>query len=88
MAVRLTALGASRTLLPRNIFFSSGTHLCSRLRKPQGPVLLECLGELKKLIDIIGSRPRDLQACSIVPQPTTLHVSLWYIILDNVFFLL
>jgi hypothetical protein len=33
---------------------------------------LERLGQLKKLIDLIGTRTRDLPACSIVPQPTTL----------------
>jgi hypothetical protein len=34
-------------------------------------VLLEGLGQLKK-IHLIGTRPRDLPACSIVPQPTSL----------------
>jgi hypothetical protein len=37
-----------------------------------GPYLrLEGLGKLKK-IHLIGTRTRDLPACSIVPQPTTL----------------
>jgi hypothetical protein len=35
-------------------------------------VRLEGLGKLKKNIDLIGIRTRDLPACSIVPQPTTL----------------
>jgi hypothetical protein len=35
-------------------------------------VRLEGLGQLKKSNDLIGYRTRDLQACSIVPQPTTL----------------
>jgi hypothetical protein len=33
---------------------------------------LEGLGHLKISNDIIGNRSRDLPACSIVPQPTTL----------------
>jgi hypothetical protein len=35
-------------------------------------VRLEGLGKLKKKIHLIGTRNRDLPACSIVPQPTTL----------------
>jgi hypothetical protein len=35
-------------------------------------VYLELLGKLKKIA--ISSVARDLLACSIVPQPTTLHV--------------
>jgi hypothetical protein len=35
-------------------------------------VRLEGLGQLKKSNDLIGYRTRDLPACSIVPQPTTL----------------
>jgi hypothetical protein len=35
-------------------------------------VRLEGLDQLKKSSDPIGNRTRDLQACSIVPQPTTL----------------
>jgi hypothetical protein len=34
-------------------------------------VRLEGLGQLKK-IHLIGTRTRDLPACSIVPEPTTL----------------
>jgi hypothetical protein len=34
-------------------------------------VRLEGLGQLKK-IHLVGTRTRDLPACSIVPQPTTL----------------
>jgi hypothetical protein len=50
----------------RQYFSASGTHLCRKLR---GLVRLEGLGKLKKLIYFIGSRTRDLPACSIVPQP-------------------
>jgi hypothetical protein len=35
-------------------------------------VRLEGLGQLKKSNDLIGNRTRNLPACSIVPQPTTL----------------
>jgi hypothetical protein len=34
--------------------------------------MLEGLGQLKKINDLIGNRTRYLAACSIVPQPTTL----------------
>jgi hypothetical protein len=35
-------------------------------------VRLEGLGKLKKSNDLIGNRSRDIPACSIVPQPSTL----------------
>jgi hypothetical protein len=38
---------------------------------PRTIVRLEGLGQLKK-IHLIGTQTRDLPACSIVPQPTTL----------------
>jgi hypothetical protein len=42
-------------------------------------VRLEGLGKFKKFIHLIGSRTRDLSACSIVPQPTTLPRVPYYI---------
>jgi hypothetical protein len=40
---------------------------------PKAIVRLEGLGQLKKISSyLIGSRTRDVPACSIVPQPTTL----------------
>jgi hypothetical protein len=36
-------------------------------------VRLEGLGQLKKFNDFIKNRTRDLPACSIVPQKTTLQ---------------
>jgi hypothetical protein len=33
---------------------------------------LEGLGKLKNSVDLVGNLTRDLPACSIVPQPTTL----------------
>jgi hypothetical protein len=38
---------------------------------------LEGLGGLKKSNGVIGNRTRDLPACSIVPQPTTLLKTNW-----------
>jgi hypothetical protein len=70
MAVRLSALSAGRPL-------SLGIFLV--LISVRGwvdtrtTVRLEGLGRLKKKSDdLIGKRTRDLPACSIVPQPTTL----------------
>jgi hypothetical protein len=40
--------------------------------KPRAIVQLEGLGKLKKKIHLIGTGNRDLSACSIVPQRTTL----------------
>jgi hypothetical protein len=45
------------------------TRFCCGLTEPQGLVRPEGLGNLKKLIHLIGSRIRDLLARSIVPQP-------------------
>jgi hypothetical protein len=64
MAVRLQAPRTGRTLLPRNIIYML---LVLRLSKPQGLVLPEVLGKLKKSKDLIGSRIHDLPASSIAP---------------------
>jgi hypothetical protein len=40
--------------------------------EPRAIVRLEGLGILKKSSNLIGNSNRDLSACSIVPQPTTL----------------
>jgi hypothetical protein len=53
--------------LQKHIFSASDTHFCKKLSKPQGLVWPEKLGKLKKFIHLIGSRIRDLLACSIVP---------------------
>jgi hypothetical protein len=39
---------------------------------PRATVRLKGLGQLKKSSGLIGNRTRDLPACSIMPQPTTL----------------
>jgi hypothetical protein len=41
-------------------------------------VRLEGLGQLKKKIQLIGTGTRDLQAFSVVSQPTTLTRALFY----------
>jgi hypothetical protein len=39
---------------------------------PRAILRLKVLGQLKKFNDLVGNRTRDLPACSMVPQPTTL----------------
>jgi hypothetical protein len=41
-------------------------------------VRLEGLGKLKKKSHLTGTRARDLPACSIVPQPTTIQTTYNY----------
>jgi hypothetical protein len=53
---------------PRKI---PGTHLCYRLSRPRGHSTAGRTRPIEKSNDI-GNRTRDLPACSIVPQPTTL----------------
>jgi hypothetical protein len=48
-------------------------HFCQRRGEPQGLVLLEGLGKLKKFNDIIGIQTPYLQACSVAPLPSTLR---------------
>jgi hypothetical protein len=69
MAVRLSALHAGRPLPPKNI---PGTHFCYRLSRPQGHSTAGRIRSIEKKIHLIETRTRDLPACSIVPQPTTL----------------
>jgi hypothetical protein len=46
------------------------THFCYRLSRPQDCSSAE--RKLKNSSDLIGNGTRDLSACSIVPQPSTL----------------
>jgi hypothetical protein len=69
MTVRLPALRADRNLPPGGFFLLISNR---GLVDPRTIVRLEVLGQLKKTNDLIGIRTRDLPACSIVPQPTTL----------------
>jgi hypothetical protein len=59
MAVR-SALRAGRPLPPENFWYS----FLFEAESTPG------LGQLKNPNKIVGSRTRDLRACSIVPQPT------------------
>jgi hypothetical protein len=69
MAVRLSALRADRPLTPeRFLAFISVRGWVD----PRALLRLEGLGKLKKSNDLIGTLTRDLSACSIVPQRTTL----------------
>jgi hypothetical protein len=75
MAVRLSASRAGRPpFTPRKI---PGTHLYQRLSRPQGHSAAGRISSFeKKSNELIWNRTRDLSACSIVPEPTTLpHVS-------------
>jgi hypothetical protein len=67
MAVMMSVLRAIRFLLPWNIFL-----LFLVLISVRGLVQLEGLGKLKIFNDLIGTQTCDLQASSIVPQPTML----------------
>jgi hypothetical protein len=61
---------------PRTYYFSAyGTHFCWRLSEPQILARLEGLDKLEKLIHLIGSRARDLPACSTVLQSLSYRVT-------------
>jgi hypothetical protein len=67
MAVRLSALRTGRCFTPqKHDFYASSSHFCYKLSKPQGLVLPEALGKLIKIIQIIGSRTRDLPVYNII----------------------
>jgi hypothetical protein len=66
MAVRLSALRTGFTP-QKHYFYACDTHFCCRLSKPQGLVRPEGLGNLIKIIHLIGSRTRDLPVCNIAP---------------------
>jgi hypothetical protein len=69
MAMRLSALRAGRTLPPRKI---SGTHFCWRLSRPHGHSAAGRVRSIEESNDLIGIQTNDLQACSIMREPTML----------------
>jgi hypothetical protein len=54
---------------PKNI---PGTHSCHRLSRPQDHSAAGRIRSIEKSSDLILNRNRDLPACSIMPQQTTL----------------
>jgi hypothetical protein len=54
---------------PRKI---PGTHFSQRMSRPQDHSAAGRIRSTEKSSELIGNRTRDLPACSIVPQPTTL----------------
>jgi hypothetical protein len=70
MAVRLSALRAGCPL-PPGIFLVLIS--VKRLSQPQGHSAAEKIRSVEKSNDHMGNRNRDLPACSIEPQLTTLQ---------------
>jgi hypothetical protein len=68
-AVKLSALGAGRCLPPRKI---PGTNFFWRLSRPRGHSANGRIKSIEKSKDLTGNRTRDLPACRLVSQPTTL----------------
>jgi hypothetical protein len=71
--VRLLALRIGRLYRPGNI---PDTHCCLGLIRPQGHSAAGRAMSMKNSSDVMGYRTRDLPACSVVPQPTTLPLML------------
>jgi hypothetical protein len=71
MAVRLLALRAGR---PTALYTQEDSWYLFLLEaeSPQGHSAAGRMRSIEKSSDLIGNRTRDLLACSIVPQPTTL----------------
>jgi hypothetical protein len=53
-----------------------GTHFCYRLSRRHGQSAAGSMKSIEKFNDLVGNRTRDLPACSMVPQPTTLPSAL------------
>jgi hypothetical protein len=68
MAVKLSALRAGRPLLQENSWYS----FLLEAGRPLGHRAAGGIRQINKSNDLIGNRTRDLPACSVVPQLTTL----------------
>jgi hypothetical protein len=73
--VTLSALHAGRPLFPPPPRKIPGIHFCYRLSRPQGHNAAERIRSIEK-IHFIGTRSRDLPACSIVITHSALKNSL------------
>jgi hypothetical protein len=69
MAVRLSALRVARALPPGSFLVLISVR---GWVNPRDTLRMDGFGKLKKSNDLIGIRTRNLPACSIAPQPTTL----------------
>jgi hypothetical protein len=69
MAVRLSALLCRPPFTLRKI---PGNHFCLELSRPQDNSATGRNRLIENSSDLIGNRTRDLPACGIVLQPTTL----------------
>jgi hypothetical protein len=66
MAVSLLALRAGRRFTPQKHYLSaSHTHFCFRPSKPQELLRSGGLDKFIKIIHLVGSRTRNLPACSM-----------------------
>jgi hypothetical protein len=81
MALWLSAFRGGRPLLPKTI---SGTHFCHRLSQPQGHSAAGRIRQIEeKPSELIEIRNRNLTACSVVSQPTTLPLAPTFVREDN-----
>jgi hypothetical protein len=69
VAITLSAVHGGR---PFTLDRSPGTHFFNGYMKPGVIARLEELGTLRTFSYLTGFRARDLPACSIMPQPSTL----------------
>jgi hypothetical protein len=69
MAVRLSPSRTGRPLPPGRFLVLISV---KRLSRPHGHSAAGRIRSIEKSSDLIGDRTRDLPACRVVPQPTTL----------------
>jgi hypothetical protein len=69
MALKLSGLRAGRPSPPGRFLVLISV---KRLSRPHGHSVAGRIKLIKKFNDLIGDRTRNLPACNIVPQPTTL----------------